>query len=343
MKAFRVIEPDNFQLVEMDVPAIKPDEVLVQVKAVGICGGDPDILDGSRPRTHVSYPIVPGHEFSGEIVETGSVVTGLKPGDRVTAEGVKRCDSCRNCLTGRTSTCLHYDEIGFTSHGAMADYVAVPQRIIHRVPDDIPYGVAALSEPAAVAATAVYRAGINPGDTVVIIGAGAIGMLAVQVARLYSPHNLVVVEVDDRKLDISSKLGATHTINSTRQDAASKVMELTDMSGADVVIECAGTVESLSSTFDYVVKNAKIIVLGTAGGGQTIALDSDNLVNNDILYQGIAGYSHLSFGWTQRLLTSGFFDSEAVITHHIKLQNIYDGFHLMKNKSELVIKVMITP
>ena len=343
MKAFQVVSPNNFKLVDMDIPEIKPDEVLVQVKAVGICGGDPGVLDGSRPRTHVSYPIVPGHEFSGEIVKIGSVVTGLKPGDRVTAEGVKRCDSCRNCLKGRTSTCLYYDEIGFTSNGAMAEYVAVPQRVIHLLSDDIPYDVAALSEPAAVSATAVYRAGINPGDTVVIIGAGAIGMLAVQVAKLYSPKNLVVIEIDDQKLEVSLKLGATHTINSEHEDAVAKVMELTGMAGADVVIECAGTVESLGSTFGYVVKNAKIIVLGTAGSGKTIAFDSDYLVNNDILYQGIAGYSHLSFGWTQRLLTSGFFNAESVITHSINLQDISEGFRLMKDKSELVIKVMVIP
>src|SRR6266568_920774 len=201
MKAIVIESPGQVRLAEMALPAPGPGEVLIRSRAVGICGSDVELYQGIRPEGFYRYPLVPGHEWSGEVAATGERVRGLSVGDRVVAEGFLSCGVCRNCRTGLTNLCeAGYDEIGFTRSGGLAEYVAVPARQVHKLPGAASFQEAALLEPTAVVAQAFLRAAPRAAETVVVIGDGAIGLLAVQIARLFSPAALILVGSHDERL-----------------------------------------------------------------------------------------------------------------------------------------------
>src|SRR6266700_3893105 len=194
MRALLLKAPGEAILTELEKPAIGPEDVLIRSRAVGICGSDVELYRGTRPTDFYRYPIVPGHEWAGEIVAVGVQVRHLAPGDKVVSEGFLFCGTCRNCRMGLTNLCeAGYDEIGFTRTGGLAEYVAVPARLVHKLPGDASFQEAALLEPTAVVAQAFLRAAPRAAETVVVIGDGAIGLLAVQIARLFSPAALILV------------------------------------------------------------------------------------------------------------------------------------------------------
>src|SRR5690348_10350482 len=177
MKAIVIESPGQIRLAEMTLPAPGPDEVLIRSRAVGICGSDVELYQGTRPEGFYCYPLVPGHEWSGEVAAIGERVRGLSVGDRVVAEGILSCGICRNCRTGLTNLCeAGYDEIGFTRPGGMAEYVAVPARLVHTLPPESSLEEAALLEPTAVVVHGFLRAQPRAGGTVVVIGDGNIGL-----------------------------------------------------------------------------------------------------------------------------------------------------------------------
>src|SRR5712691_272372 len=188
MRALLLKAPGEAILTELEKPLIGPEDVLIRSRAVGICGSDVELYQGTRPEGFYRYPVVPGHEWAGEVVAVGERVRILSPGEKVVSEGFLFCGTCRNCRTGLTNLCeAGYDEIGFTRTGGLAEYVAVPARLVHTLPKEASLEQAALLEPAAVVVHAFLRAQPLPGDTVVVVGDGNIGLLAVQVARLFSP------------------------------------------------------------------------------------------------------------------------------------------------------------
>src|SRR6266705_4013392 len=175
MKALRITAPGQANLTELEKPPIGPEDVLIRSRAVGICGSDVELYRGIRPAGFYRYPIVPGHEWAGEIVAVGERVRTLSPGDKVVSEGFLFCGTCRNCRTGLTNLCeAGYDEIGFTRTGGLAEYVAVPARLVHTLPGNAVLEQAALLEPTAVVAHAFLRAQPRAGSTVVVIGDGNI-------------------------------------------------------------------------------------------------------------------------------------------------------------------------
>ena len=229
MKAIIIESPDQVRLAEMALPAPGPGEVLIRSRAVGICGSDVELYQGTRPEGFYRYPLVPGHEWSGEVAAIGEQVRWLSMGDRVVAESILSCGTCRNCRVGLTNLCeAGYDEIGFTRPGGLAEYVVVPARLVHRLPRDASFQEAALLEPTAVVAQAFLGAAPRAAETVVVIGDGTIGLLAVQVLHLFSPAALILAGSHDERLAIGRRLGATHTINNKRDDVEQCVRGLTE-------------------------------------------------------------------------------------------------------------------
>src|SRR5712692_11269472 len=214
MKALLLKGPGEAILTELEKPSIGPEEVLIRSRAVGICGSDVELYRGIRPQGYYRYPVVPGHEWAGEVVAIGERVRTISPGDKVVAEGFLFCGTCRNCRTGLTNLCeAGYEEIGFTRTGGLAEYVAVPARLVHTLPRTCSLEEAALLEPTAVVVHAFLRAQPQAGGTVVVVGDGNIGLLAVQVARLFSPAITVLVGSRNERLEMAHHLGATHIIN----------------------------------------------------------------------------------------------------------------------------------
>jgi 2-desacetyl-2-hydroxyethyl bacteriochlorophyllide A dehydrogenase len=340
MKAFLVHEPGRFGLIDVSEPSVGQDEVLVQVRACGICGSDLDILEGVRPKEVTAYPVIAGHEFSGEVVEFGPEVRGLKKGDKVAIDTLVRCNSCRNCRRGWTCHCLNgFHQLGCTRPGGLAEFVAVPQRLVYRLPSEMELTEAALAEPASCAAHGVSKAEIKPGDSVVILGGGPIGMLALQVARLFSPAKLVLVDLDDRKLEIGKKLGASHTINARKSDVAALIMDLTEELGADAIIECTGSLEPIQQNFSFIGTKGRLVVIGVPTKLQ-FEIDFLKLLMRDAVFRPSNGYTTEIWLWVLHLLSHGYFDSQTIITHRLPLSDILRGMKVLQERKELAIKVM---
>jgi len=341
MKAFRIDKPHEGRLIELETPSVGRDEALVRVSACGICGSDVDVLNGLRHESVVRYPVVPGHEFCGEIASVGSVVRGFSPGDRVAVDAIVGCGRCRHCLEGWVCHCLGgYQQLGFTRPGAMAEYVAVPERSLYKVPAGMQPSHAALTEPAACAAHAVRKAQVSPGDAVVIIGGGAIGSLALQVARLFSPQHLILVEINPEKHELGRRLGATHCLGGG-EGVASAVMDLTGGRGADAVIECAGSLEALAAYFDYLGTRSRIVMVGLPPA-MTVRIDFAALLGRDAAFMASNGYTRAAWMWALDLLGAGAIDAETIVTHRFPLERIEEGFDVLARRGEPAVKVMLT-
>jgi 2-desacetyl-2-hydroxyethyl bacteriochlorophyllide A dehydrogenase len=253
MKALVLEEYNQFAYGEVPAPEPGPEEVLLAVKACGICGSDVHGLDGSTGRRRP--PIIMGHEASGVIAQVGSAVSGWSPGDRVTLDSTIYCGQCEFCRRGLINLCDHRRVLGvscedYRQAGAFAEFVAVPQHVLYRLPDTLPFEHAALVEPFAIALHALGRAPVTANDTVVVVGAGMIGLALVQALRATGCQRLIAVDVANERLTLAARLGATHTIGPTNENAAEAILDLTQGRGADRSFEAVG----LSSTVDLAVR-----------------------------------------------------------------------------------------
>src|ERR1017187_4222516 len=233
----------DLEMVQMPVPEIGPDDVLVRVRACGICGSDVHGLDGATGRR--IPPLVMGHEAAGEVAQTGANVRDLSPGDRVTFDSTIYCGQCFFCARGDINLCDNRQVLGvspgeYRRHGAFAEYVAVPRRIMYRLPDNLTYEHAALIEAVSVAVHAVNLTPLGMGANAVVVGSGMIGLLAIQALRAAGCTRVVAVDPEESRLKVARQLGATETINPKTEDAAAAVRELTGGRGADVALECVG-------------------------------------------------------------------------------------------------------
>lgn len=253
MEALVLKEYKRFAYEEVPAPQPGPQEVLVAVKACGICGSDVHGMDGSTGRRRP--PIIMGHEAAGVIAEAGSGVNGWAAGDRVTFDSTIYCGRCEYCRRGQINLCEQRRVLGvscedYRQQGAFAEFVAVPQRILYRLPDTLPFEHAALVEPFAIALHAIGRAPRALNDSVVVVGAGMIGLALVQALSRAGCGRLIAVDVAPERLAAAVKLGATHIINSASENPLESVRDLTQGRGADLAIEAVG----LSATVDLALR-----------------------------------------------------------------------------------------
>src|SRR5688572_21645027 len=243
MKALVLTDYHRFVYQDMPAPDLQPEEVLVAVKACGICGSDVHGMDGSTGRRRP--PIVMGHEASGLIEQVGAEVTGYQVGDRVTFDSTIYNPGSFFSQRGMINLCDDRRVLGvscedYRQHGAFAELVAVPHHILYALPPKMTFEQAALVEPVSIAVHARHLTPIEPGDTALVFGAGLIGLMTVQVLKQSAVKNIVAVDIDEGKLGIARDVGATHVFNSGKADVAAEVKRLTDGRGADVAFECVG-------------------------------------------------------------------------------------------------------
>src|ERR1017187_2457144 len=253
MKALVLKEYRKFSYEDVPAPAFGPEDVLVAVKACGICGSDVHGMDGSTGRRRP--PIIMGHEAAGVIAGTGAAVRGWASGDRVTFDSTIYCGHCDFCRRGEINLCDNRRVLGvscetYRQHGAFAEFVTVPQHILYRLPDGLSFAHAALVEPFAIALHAVRRAPPALNDTVVVVGAGMIGLALVQALSQAGCGRLIAVDIADEKLALAAKCGATTTMNSATEDAQATILHLTRGPGADLCFEAVG----VSSTVDLALR-----------------------------------------------------------------------------------------
>lgn len=349
MKAVVKKEPKpGIQIAEIPVPKISsPDEVLIRVKAVGICGSDVHIYEWVGGVEHLTknIPMVLGHEFSGELAEVGSQVFGFRPGDRVTSETGLTCGRCIYCLTGKPSLCdqrLGLGRIGIEKKGAMTDYVVSQVSLLHKIPDGVSYEEAAMSEPMAVALNALEQVKIFLSDPVVVLGAGPIALTIAQGAKAAGASPLVMTGLtqDRERLIIAKSLGVDETIDVQKEDPVEKVKAMTNGLGAAIAFEVSGSVKAFNQGLDMLRKGGDLIAVGIYP--EDIAVDaSRKLVREMKAIRGVFGGSRLSWDRSLNLMASGQIKLAPLITHRLPITKAEEGFHACLEKKAM--KVILSP
>ncbi len=334
----------RIELKDVREPEPAEDEAILKVMATSICGSDVHIRHGTYP-SGVKYPLIPGHEVAGEVVKIGSRVRNVKPGDRVVIEPHTGCGICPNCNRGYYSYCLYYGTeldrvIGFTVNGGYAEYVAVPARNLHKLPEGVSYEVGTLITTAGTSMFGIEEIGIGGGDTVAVLGTGPVGLLALQIAKAMGAGEVIVTGRRDERLNFAKELGADKVVNIAKQDFVEAILEMTDGFGADVVIETAGVTENFAKSIDIVKKGGRVLLLGFFSGQKT-TIDADKVILHGITIKGTRGEAQVALERVLKLFEAGKLKLEPLITHRYKLTEIEKAFETVEKRVGDPVKVTI--
>jgi len=319
------------EFAEVPKPKIKPDEVLIEVKAAAICGSDLGIYDYTPAYSKMKLPVVMGHEFSGRVAEAGTQVQGYKVGDRVIAESVKACGVCEFCQSGHQSLCDASTLFGIHTDGGMAEYIAVPYKLLHRLPDELSYEAGALIEPLSNAVHFVKDCTpVKLGDFVVVQGCGPIGLFSAQLFRLAGAEVIVTgVGVDTERFKIAEGLGL-EAINIEKVDLAALVRERTGGRGADTVFVATGAPPAVAQATQIVKKRGRVTVIGIFG--RPVEVPMTEVVRREVSIVGAYDAQPQNFGQSIKLASSGAVKVEALLTHRLPLEKANEAFEAAKSR-----------
>jgi L-iditol 2-dehydrogenase len=343
MKALVLTEYKHFELQDIPRPQPGPSDVLIKVQAVGICGSDVHGMDGSSGRR--IPPIVMGHEASGIIVEIGESVRNWHIGDRVTFDStVYALDDwfsrrgMYNLSDGREV--LGVSTPDFRRQGAFAEFIVVPQHILYQIPDNVSYTQAALVEPVAVALHALSLTPIQVNDTAVVVGAGMIGLFVIQALKLAGCGSIIAVDLDDDRLALALKLGATVALNAGRQDITAEVQALTHGRGADISFEVVGIAPAVKTAIDCVRKGATVTLVGNLSKSVDVSLQA--IVTRQLRLQGSCSING-EYEAALDLISSGKINVEAILSAEVPLTEGASWFQRLYEKEKGLIKVVLKP
>ncbi|MFE9396940.1 zinc-binding dehydrogenase [Streptomyces flavidovirens] len=331
-----VIErPGEHRLVTGPRPEPGPGEVRVRVAAAGICMSDREVYDGHRDAAYVRYPVVPGHEWSGTVEAVGAGVDGGLVGRKTVAEGFRACGTCERCRCGDTSLCTAgYDETGFTRPGAFADHVVVPARLLHPLADDADLRAAALLEPAAVVAAAVRAGHAEAGERVAVVGAGTLGLLAVQLLAAASPGELTVFDPRAERAVRALEFGATE---------ARTPEEEGELAGRyDLVVETAGAPSTAASSCLLARRGGRVVLTGMFAPGAT-GIDPVHLSLSQLSVRSVFGAPSSAWSFAVRAFGAGMIDPGPLITHEFPLEEFGDAVACVGGGDPKVGKVLLRP
>tara|TARA_R110002096_G_scaffold24120_1_gene76268 strand:- start:325 stop:1356 length:1032 start_codon:yes stop_codon:yes gene_type:complete len=343
MKALTLTAYNEFEFNDAPDPEITDNEVLIAIKACGICGSDIHGMDGSSGRR--IPPIIMGHEASGEITATGSQVSDWKVGDRVTFDSTIYCGKCESCQSGQINLCPERNVLGvscddYRRHGAFAEYVKVPQHILCAVPDDVSYEHAAFAEPVSIALHGVNRLPIKPGDSAVVIGAGLIGLLVVQALKAKGAGFVVAVDLDEKRLELAKELGADAALMSG-DDVPEKVRELVgNPDGADVAVEVVGFGPTINLAIESVRKGGSISCVGNLKSEVPFPLQA--VVTRELSIFGSCA-SAGEYDDAVKAVSTGAIKVEPLISAVADLKDGGDWFHRLHKNDEGLMKVILKP
>lgn len=330
----------KFEVREMEFGPLASDEVLVKNYSCGICGTDVHIYHGEEGSAAVEPPVVLGHEYSGVVEAVGSAVVDLKPGDKVTIDPNIYCGKCTPCRMGKKQNCEHLYAIGVNRNGGFAEYSVCPEAQCLKVNDDLDLDVAAMVEPLACAIHGIDRAAIQPGQLVVVIGGGTIGMLMVQLAKLSGASTVILSEPIEMRRKIGLEVGADAVIDPINEDVAGRIKEITGRNGADVVIECVGKAFAVEQAFDAAGLGATVLIFSVPSVGATAKLPLFDVFKKELKIVGsmVNPDTHLR---AVNLLNSGRLEIKRLITHVYDMEHLEDAIKMqMSNES---IKVVVHP
>jgi L-iditol 2-dehydrogenase len=343
MKALLLSEYNHLEVTDLPTPIPDLDEILIQVSACGICGSDVHGYDGSTGRR--IPPIVMGHEAAGTVVAVGSEVGDFKPGDRVTFDSTVYCGTCEYCLKGEVNLCNQRQVIGvscneFRRPGAFAEFLTVPARIAYRLPDSFSFPQAAMLEAVSVALHGVAVSEMKGGETVLVIGAGMIGLLLLQAARVAGSSRIFVCDVDATRLGLAGKLGADRTLLASGNPLIEEILRETGGNGVDVVLEAVGREETIVAAIDCTRKGGTVTLVGNIS--PHIMLPLQKVVSRQLRLQG----SCASAGEYQQaidLIASGTINVDSLITAVAPLSEGPSWFERLHAREPNLMKIVLDP
>jgi len=325
---------NNIVLSDYSLRTLEQDELLIKVSCCGVCGTDRHIFEGKAPS---SIPVILGHEFSGEIVERGVSNSRFNIGDKVAIDPNIYCGHCDYCRRGMVSFCKNADALGVTLNGGFAEYSIVPASQAYILPQDFDLSAAAFSEPLSCCLRGIEHADIQPGETVVIIGGGSIGLLMVQLVGNSGASKIILIEPDSYKQKLGIKLGADYSLSPYNEKIFEEIKELTD-SQVDIVIECVGSADTAENAIQIAGKGGKVVIFGLAPKEQNITLNLQYLFCNELkIFSSFL--NPFTFKSAIDLLVNKKIKIQELITQQIYLKdvtNIFSGSNISNS-----IKVQI--
>ena len=334
---------EDIRLKEIDIPKINEDEVLIKVKACGICGSDArSYFNGAHERYKV--PVILGHEVAGEISKIGKDVNSFKIGERVTVAPIYGCGECSFCVSGEENLCGQVVVFGCNFDGAYAQYMRIPAQGIRRgvlvkIPDSISNEEATLIEPFSCCLHGILRAGVKPGDTVIVIGAGPIGLSHLTLLKILGSGRVIVSDIVNPRLERAKKFGADVTINSKEDNLPLKIKELTDNEGADSVIVAAPSSKAIEDGLKTVRRGGRLVIFGGCPENSLIQIDPNLIHYSEITITGSIDSTIDDFRRTVQLVSR--VNLKSFITHRFSLEEVHQAMQVMKDKKGL--KVILVP
>lgn len=340
-RAFYMTDLQQMEMRDIEMPVAREGEVIVKLDYVGICGSDVHYLEYGRIGDFVvEGDFILGHECAGEVVKLGPGVKHLKVGDRVALEPGVTCGQCEFCKSGKYNLCPDVQFLATPPyHGCLMDYMAFPENMAFKLPDNVSSVEGALVEPLAVGLHAAAQGGIKLGDRVVILGAGCIGLVTLLACKAYGATEIVVVDIIGKRLEAAMKLGATRVINARQEDVLKAVAAWTDGAGVDKVIETAGSEHTVKQT-PYLVKRGGTIVLVGLAAKDIIDFDFMQIMFKEADIKTVFRYRNL-YPAAIGAIADGKIDVKGIVTHEFEFEDTQKAFDFVIHNKEDVVKAVI--
>lgn len=332
-----LVQPEKVILEEVKKPKPKKNEVLIATKTCGICGSDVHAYYGKHPFIHC--PIVQGHEFSGVIAELGPGIKGFKIGQAVTVVPLITCGKCYNCKRGDYNRCTTLKFIGCQTNGAMGEFVSVPASMVVPLPKEIDFDIGALIEPLAVGIHAVRRSNLEKNSTVLVLGAGPIGLVTMEAAKAFGAKKVVVSDKIPFRLNMAKRLGADGVINVGKETLTAGVKKYFGEDGVDIIFECVGAAQTIQQAIEVARKGSQIIVVGVFG--IEVPVKVGFIQDHELEVRGTAGYVKEDFEEAIRLIQKKKVSVQPLITDIFPLKDIAQAYKKIEQNRDQSIKVLI--
>lgn len=345
MKAVVLRGPNDFISTEIDNPSIAPDEILLRMRRAAICGTDIRILEGKKTKD-IHYPSVIGHEICGTIEEVGAQVSGYEVGEKVSVANVIPCGNCPSCLNGRENACMHRMAIGYQYDGGFAEYVRIPASCIRsgnlvKLPESVSFTAGALIEPLSCCIRGLKNAGTGFNDAVLVVGAGPIGLMHIQLSNIAGARKVIVSEPNAFRREKALEVGASVVVDPTKEDLAEIVKRETNGMGVDVIIVAIGVPALVNDTLKLARKGGTVCLFAGFAGTGECTIEVNTIHYNELNVCGSTAYKRSDYLAAAEMVKNGKIDLDKIATHVFPLEKFHEAYDVCK--SGVGLKIMIEP